>query len=132
MTVTVDIPPDMETWVRQAAEAEGVDIPTFMREATSSRLLPFGPPQLMSETDLLTHISRGFPASFWDRFRALAAKSEAGTLTPQEHEELLAHTDQTEHRDAERLTYLIELSHRRRVPVQELMAELGLHPVSFD
>ena len=132
MTVTIDLPPDVERRVKQAADLEGVDIPTFMREATLSRLLPSGPPQLLSDTDLLECINNGFPQTFWDRIRDLVALSHAGTLTPEEHKELIAHTEQTETRDAERLTYLIELSKRRGVPVQSLMAELGLRPVSFD
>jgi len=132
MTVTIDLPPDVVKRVKQAADLEGVDVPTFVREATLSRLLPSGPPQLLSDADLLECINNGFPETFWDCFRALVALSHTGTLTPEEHKELIAHTEQTENRDAERLMYLIELSKRRSVSVQSLMAELGLHPVSFD
>lgn len=132
MTVTIDLPPDVERRVKQAADLEGVDVPTFMREATLSRLPPSGPPQLLSDTDLLECINNGFPETFWDRFRELVALSHAGALTPEEHKELIAHTERTENRDAERLTYLTELSKRRGVSVQALVAELGLRPVSFD
>ena len=83
----------------------------------------------MSDTALIAEITKGFPEKFWRRFRALATKRDAGTLTPDEREELIAHSDRTEFRDAERLTYLAELSRRRGVPVRALMDELGLRPV---
>ena len=86
----------MERRVKQAADLEGVDVPTFMRGATLSRLLPTGPPQLLSDTDLLECINNGFPETFWNRFRALVARSRAGTLTPEEHKELIAHTENGE------------------------------------
>lgn len=129
MTVTLELPPETEAQIRQVADAEGVDVATFLRDAAEARLRPAPPPRSMSETELLAKITEGFPAAFWERFRALAAKRDAGTLTPPEQQELIAHSDRTEARDAERLTYLTELSRRRGVPVRVLTTELGLRPV---
>lgn len=132
MTVVLDLPPEVEARIYEAAEAEGVDTATYIRKMMAA-YVPFpAAPASMTERDLLEEINRGFPEAFWSRFRALVAKLNAGSLTPEEQKELTAHTDRTENRDAERLTYLIELSKRRGVTVQALMAELGLHPVSFE
>lgn len=129
MPIVVDMPREEEELVREAAAGEGVDVSTFLREAAQARLRPALLPHSMSEPELLAKITEGFPEAFWRRFRALAAKRDAGTLTPAEREELIAHSDRTEFRDAERLTYLADLSRRRGVPVRALMDEMGLRPV---
>ena len=129
MPIVVDMPAEMEDQVRQAAAARGMDAATFLRETAQMHLRVFPPPQAMSDSELIARITEGFPDAFWRRFRALAAKRDAGTLAPSEREELIAHSDQTEFHDAERLTYLAELSRRRGVPVRTLMAELGLRQV---
>ena len=128
MSIILDWPPEIEKRVLEAAEAEGVDVSTYFYETVAPRLRP-SLPEAMSDTELLAKITEGFPASFWRRFRALAARRDDGKLTPDEREELITHSDRTEFRDAERLTYLAELSRRRGVTVRALMDEMGLRPV---
>jgi len=132
MTVTVDIPPDMETRVRQAAEAEGVDVPTFMREATASLLRQYDPARSLSEADLLARINRGFPEAFWNRHRQLIAKRRAETMTHEEQQEAIGMSDQLEAWNVERLQYLIKLAEIRHTSVDALVQEMGLHPAPIE
>ena len=133
MTLLVDLPPEIEARVYEAAEAEGLDVSVFMRETLEARVRQYDPSRPLTESDLLLRINRtGFPEAFWNRYRELVAKLSAGTLTLEEHREFSEYTDQTENKDAERLLYLVELSKQRGITVQELMTQLGLHPVSFD
>ncbi len=132
MTVAVDIPPDMETRVKQAAEAEGIDVPTYMREATASLLRRYDPARSLSEADLLTRISRGFPEAFWDRYRHLIAKRRAETMTYEEQQEAIGMSDQLEAWSVERLQYLIKLAEIRHTSVDALIQEMGLHPAPIE
>ena len=122
----------MGSKVREAARREGLEVSAYLRDAAEARLRQSEPNRWLTETELLERINIGFSEEFWNRFRTLAKKGSAGTLTTEEHQEMISYTDQTELRDAERLSYLIELSKRRGVTVQSLMAKLGLKPVSFD
>ncbi len=132
MTVVLDLPPDMELKMREVAQAEGLDVSALVRETMTARLRQYDPSRALTETELLTRINRGFPETFWNRFRDLVAKLKSGSLTLEEQKELISHTDQTENRDAERLVYLLELSKRRGMTVPALMEQLGLRPVSLD
>ena len=81
-----------------------------------------------AETDLLREINQGLPESTRLRFRDLKEKRDAATLTPAEHEELLAIIEQVEMRDVERLQALTKLAAIRNVSVRQLMHQLGLLP----
>jgi len=133
MPLLVDLPPEIESLVHEVALAEGLDVSALMREAVEARLRQYDPSRPLTESELLMRINRtGFPEAFWNRYRELVTKLNAGTLTAEEQSDLFAHTNATENRDAERLPYLVELSKRRGVTVQELMTQLGLHPVPFN
>ena len=132
MTVVLDLPAEMEARMREAAESEGVDTATFVRETMAARL-PFpAAPVSMTERELLEEINQGFSEAFWERFRVLVRRREAGTMTVFEQQEAIGMSDRTEARSVERLQCLIELSKRRGKSVQQLMTEMGIRPVRVD
>lgn len=132
MTLLVDLPPEIEARVHEAAEAEGVDMSAYVREAMSASH-PFpAAPASMTEKELVEEINRGFSEAFWERFRYLVRRRQAETMTPAEQQEAIRMSDRTEARFVERLQCLLELSVRRGKSVQELMAEMGIRPVSLD
>ena len=133
MTLVLELPPLIESQVREAAQAEGREVSALMSDAAQAYVRQHDPARPLTEAELLMRINRsGFPETFWDRFRALVAKRQGGTLTPEELQEFLWHTEQTENRDAERLPYLFQLAERRGVTIQALMTHLGLSPAPFD
>ena len=133
MTLVLEPPAQIEAQVWEVAQAEGVEVSALISKATQAYVRQHDPARPLTEAELLLRINQsGFPETFWDRFRTLAAKRQGGTLTPEEQQELLWHTEQTENRDAERLPYLFQLADRRGVSVQALMTQLGLSPAPFD
>jgi hypothetical protein len=128
MTITLDLPPETEALFQEAARSEGIDLATFLREAAEARLHPAPPPAAMSEAELLDKITEGFSEAFWQRYRAFIARRDSGTLTPPEQAELIACSDRTETRAAQRLVYLTELSARRGITVKLLMHDLNIRP----
>ncbi len=132
MTLLVDLPPEIEARVHEAAEAEGIDTAAYVREVmTASHPFPAAPAS-MTEKEPVEEINRGFSEAFWDRFRYLVARRQAETMTPAEQKEAISMSDRTENWDAERLQCLLELSQRRGKSVQELMTEMGVRPVSLN
>jgi hypothetical protein len=61
----------------------------------------------------------------------LTKKRREETLTPGEHQELLALVDHIEQADVERVQTLIELALQRNVTVTTLMAELGINRPAY-
>ncbi len=133
MSIVLNLTPEIESKVREAARLEGMDVSAYLREAAEARLHQLDPARSITEAELMERINQcSFPEAFWNRFRVLVAKQTAGMLSLQEQQELIEHTTQTEDRDAERLPFLAELAKRRRITIQALMTELGLRPAAFD
>lgn len=133
MTLVVDLPPEIESQVREVAQAEGLDVSALVREILEARVRQYDPARPLTEPELLMRINRtGFPEAFWNRYGELVAKLNAGILTPDEQADLFAHTDQTENRDAERLPYLVAFAKLRGITVEQVITQLGLRPVLFD
>lgn len=129
MTLVLDLPPLIESQVREAAQAEGVEVSAFLREAAEAYLRRYDPARPLTEAELLARINRtGLPEAFWDRYRTLAAKRRAETLTRKEQHELIGLSDQMEARRVERLRFLVTLAEMRQISVDALIDELGLRP----
>lgn len=82
------------------------------------------------EAALLEKINRGLPAEQLQRFLYLQERRESETLTDLEHEELMELIAAIERLNAERVQYLGELAQLRKIPVRQLMRELGLFPAN--
>ena len=78
------------------------------------------------ETELLATINRGLPLDLAARSESLIQKRRAGTLSADEHAELLRLSDQIEHLEVERVEALGELARLRGTSLSSLMAELGI------
>jgi hypothetical protein len=97
-------------------------MPTLHVEARAAPSLPAG------EASLLARINRGLPAAMRERLEKLHAKSEDGTLTPDEHTELLELVKGVEALEVERIESLSRLAALRGVSLEALMDELGIQP----
>jgi len=83
------------------------------------------------ESELLMKINQGLPAEAQTRLNALANKRRAGTLTSEEHRELLGLVNQLENAEAKRVEALGELARWRGVSVTTLMQNLGIRPPEY-
>jgi hypothetical protein len=83
-----------------------------------------------TEARLTAIALRCLPPEDQRRLSLLRARKEEGTLTPEEHAELLVYVERVEREDAERALALVELSRLRNIPLSALMSELGLEPRS--
>lgn len=100
----------------------------FVTRVLSLRAERGAPVLPAAESDLLLKVNHPVPDDLQHRYDELLARRDARTLTSEEHEELLALTDQVELLEAERMQHLIELAQLRRITLDELMNQLGLQP----
>lgn len=84
------------------------------------------------ETELLQNINRGFSPSLWQSYKQLIVKRDNETLTADEYQQLLTLSDQLEAVNVERMGHLIELSQLRKQPLQKVMDDLGIYPLSHE
>jgi hypothetical protein len=94
----------------------------------SKRQIVVVPEERQSETELLARIRQELPHEFKRRYSDLAKKRDAGSLTPEEYQELIRLTDQLEHWQVERVEALADLAELRKAPLKELLQELNLKP----
>lgn len=118
-------PPDL---LRAATALDPDRFETFVGQLLRARADRHAPRVGPGEAALLTRVSAGPPADEWGRYRRLTDARRAGTLTPDEHAELIRLTDVVEGHHADRVAALAELAAARRVPLAELAAALGFGP----
>lgn len=98
----------------------------FLEEALSVRPRTTAPTLSAQETRLIKRISRGLPEELLKRHAHLRGRRKKGTLTTEEHKELVKLTHESESQDADRAAALLELAKLRRVPVRILMKQMGI------
>ncbi len=85
-----------------------------------------------AEAELLLKINQGIiPEETRVRCAVLSGKSRQGDLTNEERSELATLVDQIELLNAERMEYLAQLAHLRKMTLSALMVDLELKPLSY-
>jgi hypothetical protein len=126
MTLTLNLEPKLEQRLRFEAARHGVPLETWLTQELERRYTS------VSDAVLLQNITTGLPESFWQRYRDLIQKRNAGNLTDLEHQELIELSDQTEELTLQRTQALVELATRRNTTVQALRLQFGLQPVAVE
>jgi hypothetical protein len=103
----------------------------YIVQAMRSRLQqqdPSAPRLDPRQSKLLEQINQGLSQCEWDRYYALVANRQAGTLSEGDYAELNATSNRIEELNARRLELLAELARLREVSLSELLDELGIVP----
>lgn len=127
MTLTIDLPPELEARLRAEAQRQGVDARLYVLRAVQERLGGMGDSLAPSEADLLQKVNLGVPDQFWARYHELVAKRRAEALAPQEQLELVELSDRLEEANARRIGHLVELARLRGTTLDDVMAQLGIN-----
>lgn len=86
-----------------------------------------------AEASLLLKINQGIvPSDVQQRCARLTKKARDGTITDEEHAELMALVDEIEQLNAQRLDYLTQLAQLRSVSLDHLMDALEITPLSYE
>jgi hypothetical protein len=125
-TVQGEFQISMDELLNGVAKLDIPDLEQLISELLTLRARRVAPSLSKEESRLLEKINQGLPPDLQQRYDELTARRQAETMTPAEHQELLALIDRIERADAERVQALTELAQRRGISVARLMAELGI------
>src|SRR5437016_4000460 len=85
-----------EQLLEAAAQLSPAELEDFAAQVTALRAQRRAPSLPLAEADLLLKINEGLPPKVQQRYNRLIAKRRAETLTPDEYNELLILTKQSE------------------------------------
>jgi hypothetical protein len=129
MTMTLDVPKDLETRIRDRAAEQGVQPDALMVRllAESQALMPTPPGSLSArESELLGRVNLGFAEAFWSRYHHLTERLESEQLSPAEHAEFMSKVAEVEEANARRVAAVVELAALRGTSFATLWDQLGL------
>lgn len=116
-TVEVRSQVSLDELLNGVAQLDTPALEHFVSQVLTLRARRIAPSVPKEEAELLQQINQGLPPDVQQRYDELTAKRRAETLTPEEHQELLALVDRIEQADAERVQALTELAQLRNVSV---------------
>jgi hypothetical protein len=132
MTITLELPPELEKGLKEAAAKAGSEPIGFVTKAVQEHLSKtegVSNPHLSKyESDLLLAINQSFNRVHWQHYFELIDKRDAETITMDELNELIGITNGIEEANAKRLQFLIELAQLRNTTLDKLMDKLDLRP----
>ena len=135
MTLTLNMAPEMETWIREEAAREGLEPERYVLGAVEGLMEKWGqanaPLLPRAEAELLDRVDLGISPETWDRYYALIGKRDDGTLTEEQHRELIGLSDSIEAANARRVGALVELAELRHTSIEELMQALGIPSYTY-
>lgn len=102
-----------------------------VRRLLELRAMRAAPHVSTDEAALLEIINQPLPSAIQHRYLMFVAKRRTETLTPAEHAELQALSDQLEQRDATRMAAFAALARARQMSVPELMDALGIQTPAY-
>lgn len=135
MTITLTIPPDVETQVRQAAGKAGITPDKYIVNVLEQHLQQgTHKASRLSKTEatLLEQINLGVSQETWQRYRELVKKRRAETLGVDEQKVLIGITDEIETANARRMSALVELAQLRKTSLDAVMDDLGIKAPGYD
>ena len=115
-----------EELLRAVEQLEAVELDQFVDRVIALRARRRTRSLNGAEAELLRQINEGLPAGIRARYAELIGRRDAGSLTPEEHAELLRLTDQAELAEANRARALVDLARLRGQPLAALMGDLGI------
>jgi hypothetical protein len=130
MTVTIKLREEVAQWLQIEATRRGMTPEQILSEDVETRLM--ATVNAPSDAMLMQVISTGLPEAFWIRYRYLIQRRRAEALTESEHKELISLSDKSEEITLQRAKALTVLARRRSIPVEQLVQEMGITPMSVD
>ena len=121
----------IDALLKAAAKLDASELEHFMAELHALRARRSAPSPSGEEAPLLEEINKGLPPDVQRRYDELRKKLSEETITPNEHQELIALNDRIEEADVERVKALAALAALRNVSMKDLMDDLGILPASY-
>ncbi len=129
-TITLQLSSELEQQLLSAATEQGIEPDLYILNTLQERFQTHHSAST-TEAELIQQINIGLSQSEWEQYHTLIAKRQAETLTPNEHQQLIATSDHLEKLNVQRVQALIKLADLRHQPLPKVMASLGINPNLF-
>jgi hypothetical protein len=123
---------DTEQLLHAALQLPHAELEQFVTRLLVLHIDHTTPRLTQTETELLLKVNQGLPSTTQQRLDELITKRQTRSLTPEEHQELIQITEQSEELDADRTRHLLALAALRNVSLDEVIQQLGIRPVPHD
>lgn len=130
-TLRVEADVSSDELLKAVSRLNTPDLERFAIDVMTLQAQRKAPSLSRSETELLLKINQGIPADVRERYDELIAKRRQEKLDFQEQSELLRLTEEVEKSETQRMAYLAELAHFRKVTLRALMSDLGLRAPDY-
>ncbi len=124
MNITLDVSPELEGQLQQAAQMQGMDVTTYLLESARLRLRPDVLPE--AEASLLQTINAPLAPEARSQRDALLAEQGQRDLTEEEQTTLADLIDAAEMANAERWQALAALARLRGLSLAEITCDLEI------
>jgi hypothetical protein len=132
MALTIELPSNIEEKLLIGARQKGVSLENYLLQllniATNVQKKQ-GKNKTLSETELLQKVNLDITEAEWTEYRRLIAVRRAEKLTETEYYKLARLGEKLEQANVDRLKYLVPLAKLRKIPLEQLMDDLGIIPV---
>jgi hypothetical protein len=130
-TVRVEAQLPTDELLKAVGQLSQPELEQFVFQVIALRARRKAPSLPRAESELLLKINQGASPDVQKRYGELISKRRAETLTPDEYDELLRLTEQTEALEARRVEYLAELARLRDTTLAALMKDLGIRKPAY-
>ena len=130
-TVRVEAQLPTDELLKAVGQLSQPELEQFVFQVIALRARRKAPSLPRAESELLLKINQGASPDVQKRYGELIAKRRAETLTPDEYNELLRLTEQTEALEARRVEYLAELARLRNTTLAALMKDFGIRKPAY-
>jgi hypothetical protein len=130
-TVRIEAQLPTDELLKAVGQLSQPELEQFVFQVIALRARRKAPSLPRAESELLLKINQGASPDVQKRYGELIAKRRAETLTPDEYNELLRLTEQTEALEARRVEYLAELARLRNTTLAALMKDFGIRKPAY-
>jgi len=124
MNITLDVSPELEGELQQAAQSQGIDVTTYLLDSARLRLRPDVLPQ--AEASLLQAINAPLAPEARTERDALLREQAQRQLTEEEQAALVNSIDAVEVANAQRWQALAALARLRKLSLAEIARDLEI------
>lgn len=124
MNITLDVSPELEGQLQQAAQSQGIDVTTYLLDSARLRLRPDVLPQ--AEASLLQAINAPLAPEARTERNALLKEEAQRQLTEEEQAALVNSIDAVEVANAQRWQALVALACLRKLSLAEIARDLEI------
>lgn len=131
-TIHLEAQVSRDDLLRAADQLDPAELERFASQVLTLLAHRRAPSLSPDETQLLQAINQGVPTPLRERYEALIARQRQGTLTPEQHNELLHLSDEIEAIDVRRVEHLDKLARLRGVSLEAVMDSLGIRAPEYE